>query len=156
MPKQQAMPSQNHGRTDRKSKPVSGSVAVSGAGEGVLLITVVTGDWISGSASGVCTGAGTSRSAGEKSSGAAGVWERLICCCTCATGSALGCRLRSLWIWKGISSRSPASSQSRQIYFRGVFFQHQPQQHDGQNDDAAVEAGRQDVLEQCVHVRSSS
>ena len=77
---------------------------------------------MSGSASGVCTGAGTSRSAGEKSSGAAGVWERLICCCTCATGSALGCRLRSLWIWKGISSRSPASSQSRQIYFRGVFF----------------------------------
>ena len=84
MPKQQAMPSQNHGRTDRKSKPVSGSAAVSGAGEGVLLITVVTG--------------------------------------ACATGSALGCRLRSLWIWKGISSRSPASSQSRQIYFRGVFF----------------------------------
>lgn len=116
------MPSQNHGRTDRKSKPVSGSGAVSGAGEGVLLITVVTGVWMSGSASGVCTGAGTSRSAGEKSSGAAGVWERLICCCTCATGSALGCRLRSLWIWKGISSRSPASSQSRQMYFRGVFF----------------------------------
>ena len=38
----------------------------------------------------------------------------------------------------------------------GCFLQHQPQQHNGQNDDAAVEAGRQDVLEQCVHVRSSS
>ena len=96
MPKQQAMPSQNQGRTDRKSKPVSGSAAASGAGAGVLLITVVTGDWISGSALGVCTGEGTSESAGEKSSGAAGVWEWLSCCCTCATGSALGCKLRSL------------------------------------------------------------
>ena len=38
----------------------------------------------------------------------------------------------------------------------GRFFQHQPQQHDGQNDDAAVEAGCQDIPEQCVHVRSSS
>ena len=93
MPKQQAMPSQNQGRTDRKSKPVSGSAAVSGAGEGVLLITVVTGDWISGSAAGICAGASTS--AGEKSSGAADVWEWLSCC-TCATGSALGCKLRSL------------------------------------------------------------
>lgn len=94
MPKQQAMPSQNQGRTDRKSKPVSGSAAVSGAGEGVLLITVVTGVWISGSAAGIRAGASTS--AGEKSSGAAGVWEWLSCCCTCATGSALGCKLRSL------------------------------------------------------------
>ena len=73
MPKQQAMPNQNQGRTDRKSMPVSGSGTVSGAGEGVLLMTVVTGAWTSGSASGVCTGDGTSRSAGEKSSGAAGI-----------------------------------------------------------------------------------
>ncbi len=36
------------------------------------------------------------------------------------SGGDWGCKLRSLWISKGISRRMPASSQSQQIYFFGA------------------------------------
>ena len=57
---------------------------------------------------------------------------------------------------EGHQQPQPRQQPEQADILSGRFFQHQPQQHNGQNDDAAVEAGSQDVLEQCVHVRSSS